>query len=66
MESKLEEFLDGRPISWLADKSGVHRNSISQYIHKDVIPKLDNAYKIANAFGKSVYEVWPDITHIKE
>jgi putative transcriptional regulator len=58
MENHLKEALDGRMIKWLADKTGINRNTISSYL-KGTVPSLDNAYKIADALGKSVYDIWP-------
>lgn len=58
MKCRLLEILDGRPISWLANKSGVHRNTITSYL-KGAAPQLDKAYKIAEALDKTVYDIWP-------
>jgi len=58
MECRLNEILDGRPIAWLANKSGVHRNTIASYL-KGTAPQLDKAYSIAAALNKSVYDIWP-------
>lgn len=59
MENKLIELLDGRPVTWLAEKSGVKRTTLNDYI-KGGTPRLDNAYAIARALSVTVYEVWPD------
>lgn len=58
MECRLTKILDGRPISWLAKKSGIHRNTISSYT-KGNAPQLDKAYQIASALDKTVYDIWP-------
>lgn len=58
MECRIREYLDGRPVSWLAEKSGVKRTTINNYI-KGGIPQLDKAYKIAEALGVTVYDIWP-------
>lgn len=60
MKNNLIELLDGRPVTWLAKKSGVPRTTINEYI-KGGIPKLDKAYAIARAFEVTVYEIWPDL-----
>lgn len=65
MENNILKLIGRDPITSLAEKSGVHRNSISAYV-KGAAPRLDNAYKIANALGVSVYEIWPDITQKEE
>ncbi|HET7657832.1 MAG TPA: helix-turn-helix transcriptional regulator [Bacillales bacterium] len=60
MENKILEFLDGRPITQLEERSGVHRNTIASYI-KGADPKLSKADRIAAALGKTIYEVWPGL-----
>jgi lambda repressor-like predicted transcriptional regulator len=60
MENKIELLLDGRPVTRLAKKTGLHRNTIYSYI-KGVPPSLENADLIAFAFGVSIYEVWPTL-----
>ena len=58
MECRIRELLDGRPVTWLADKSGVKRTTIQTYI-KGGIPQLDKAYALAKALNVSVYDIWP-------
>lgn len=60
MECKLGEILEveGRKITWLAEKSGVNRNTIHNYAN-GAAPSLDKAYEIARALGKTVYDIWP-------
>lgn len=58
MENNIKQLLDGRPVTWLANRSGVPRTTINTYI-KGGIPQLDRAYAIAKALGVTVYEVWP-------
>ncbi|WP_026174182.1 helix-turn-helix transcriptional regulator [Effusibacillus pohliae] len=60
MKNRIRELLDGRPVTWLAEKSGVKRTTIHTYI-KGGIPQLDKAYAIARVFGVSVYDIWPDL-----
>jgi lambda repressor-like predicted transcriptional regulator len=60
MENKINVLLDGRPVTWLAKRTGLHRNTIYSYL-KGVPPSLENADIIAFAFGESIYEVWPTL-----
>jgi plasmid maintenance system antidote protein VapI len=55
--NRIEELLDGRPITWLAEKSNVHRNTIHGII-KGAMPRLDVAHRLAKALDKSIYELW--------
>lgn len=59
VKCRLKEFLDGRPVTWLAKKSGVKRTTINNYINGGT-PQLDKAYAIAKALGVTVYDIWPD------
>lgn len=59
MDHKLHEAMDGRTKVWLAEKTGIHRNTLQSYFN-GTPPPLDNAYKIARAFDTTVYEIWPD------
>lgn len=62
VECKLKEILDDRGImiKWLAERSGVNRNTIHSYINGKT-PSLDKAYSIAKTLGLSVYDIWPQI-----
>jgi len=60
MENRIIELLDGRTIQWLAEKTGLHRNTLASYI-KGVIPSLENADIIACALRSSIYDVWPGL-----
>jgi plasmid maintenance system antidote protein VapI len=59
LDSKLKEVLGSNEILWLSEKTGIHRNTITSYINGSRLPRIDNAYKVASALGKSVYEIWP-------
>jgi DNA-binding XRE family transcriptional regulator len=61
VENKLEETLknQGRMKGWLAEKIGTNRNTITG-LCKGQEPHLSLAYKIANALGKEVTEIWPN------
>ncbi|WP_085521465.1 helix-turn-helix transcriptional regulator [Tuberibacillus sp. Marseille-P3662] len=60
MENNLNEFMDGRPKTWLADQTGIKRTTLNNYF-KGIPPRLDNAYIIADVFNKSVYDIWPHL-----
>ncbi|RDW16510.1 hypothetical protein CWR48_15805 [Oceanobacillus arenosus] len=59
MECRLNEILRPGDITRLADKTGIHRNTIRRYKDNERLPKIDHAYKIADFFGKTVYDIWP-------
>lgn len=59
MDCKLKCFVKQGDIALISDKTGIHRNSISRYINKNHLPRIDHAYKIASYYGKTVYEIWP-------
>lgn len=58
LENNLRAALDGRPLTWLAERTGINRNTLSSYL-KGTCPTLENAYNIADVLGKTVYEIWP-------
>lgn len=60
MENNLRKILDSRGIKygWLAERVEVRRNTITDLM-KGQTPHLDLAYKIADALGLSVYDIWP-------
>lgn len=60
VENKIKELRDGRPIQWIADRTGLHRNTISS-IEKGGTTYLETADIIAFAFGKTIYEVFPGL-----
>ncbi|MDQ0340801.1 lambda repressor-like predicted transcriptional regulator [Caldalkalibacillus uzonensis] len=64
MGTKIKELLNGRPITWLFKKTGIHRNTIKSYIDGK-IPTLKNADLIADAFGVTVYEVCPKLISVQ-
>lgn len=64
MENRILEFLGRRPITELANLSGVHRNTLTAYT-KGVDPKLTNADAIAKALDKTIYDVWPSLESLK-
>ncbi|WP_425712077.1 helix-turn-helix transcriptional regulator [Fictibacillus sp. Mic-4] len=45
-------------MTWLAQKTEINRNTLHSYI-RGTDPSLSNAYKIADALNKTVYEIWP-------
>lgn len=65
MDCKILYYLDGRPLTWLSDKTGIHRNTLSSYANNGVDPKLSNSYLITEAFNENreekltVYDIWP-------
>lgn len=62
MNNRIEEFRKEKGLmkGWIADQSGIHRNSLTAII-KGADPHLTIAGKIAKALGKTIYEVWPDL-----
>lgn len=62
MKSFLKDIIEERgiKITWLSEKSGVSRNTIHAYIHKDAIPALDKAYAIAKVLEMSVTDIWKE------
>ncbi len=60
MENRLKEILDDRGIKygWLADQVEISRNTVTELM-KGARPHLDLAYRIADALGLSVYDIWP-------
>jgi transcriptional regulator with XRE-family HTH domain len=67
MECKIYDFIGRNSLAWVAKISGVHRNTISNYVHNGVAPQLDKAYLIAGALSKelnkeiTVYDIWPPL-----
>lgn len=59
MECKLKYFLRPGDITRMAAETGIHRNSITRYKENERLPRIDHAYKIADYFNKSVYDIWP-------
>lgn len=59
MKNKLENILNekGIKITWLANKTELHRNSITRIID-GTVPSLENAFKISKALGLSIYDIW--------
>ena len=59
MICQLKEILEEKGIkqSWLADKVGIGNSHLSRIIH-GVLPRLDLAYKIAEALDLTVYDIW--------
>lgn len=43
----------------LAELTGLSRTTITMIANDNTIPKLDNAYLIAEALGVTVYDIWP-------
>jgi lambda repressor-like predicted transcriptional regulator len=60
VENNIKELLDGRPLSWLAKRTSINRNTLASY-RDGTIPMLANADVIAEAFGVTIYEVWPKL-----
>jgi DNA-binding XRE family transcriptional regulator len=59
MRCNLDKILRHGDIALLSDLTGIHRNVIRQYRDNEVLPRIDNAYKIASYFNKTVYDIWP-------
>lgn len=64
LENRILEFWGRKPLTELANVSGVHRNTLTAYA-KGVDPKLTNADAIAKALDKSVYDVWPTLKSMR-
>jgi putative transcriptional regulator len=60
LENRLKDILVRRGIKqvWLAEKAGVNRNTITNLVNGSE-PKLSLAYKVAEALGMTVYDIWP-------
>ena len=54
----LKEALDGRPVTWLSNRTGIPAQTLYRYIDGDRKPNVEDAMAIAHAFGKSVEEIW--------
>lgn len=63
MENNIEKLLDGRPLSRLAKKTEIHRNTLASY-RDGTAPTLPNADLIASALGVTIYDVWPLLSSI--
>lgn len=59
MRCKLDEILKPGDIARVAEKTNIHRNTITRYKNNERLPRIDHAYRIAEAVGRSVYEIWP-------
>jgi len=59
MKCKLNDLLRQGEIAIVSRKTGIHRNSITRYKQNERLPRIDDAYKIAAYFGKTVYDIWP-------
>jgi putative transcriptional regulator len=59
MKCNLRKILNVRGIkqSWLADKVGIGEAHMSR-IKNGLLPRLDLAYRIAEALGLTVYDIW--------
>lgn len=50
----------GITVSEIINKSGIGSTSFYDIMNNKQIPKLNTAYKIVNALGTTIYEVFPD------
>jgi DNA-binding XRE family transcriptional regulator len=62
MKNNIAEFRIAKDYTMrdLATRAGCALSQIHYLEHENGYPKLDLAYKIAYALGKTVYEVWPE------
>ncbi|HEX2913711.1 MAG TPA: helix-turn-helix transcriptional regulator [Chloroflexia bacterium] len=56
----------GRKLTWLAAQSGIHRNTISEYLHGEALPTPDNCRAIAAALDKNAGEFLKAARHTGE
>ena len=61
MENNLEKILEKKGIkkSWLVREMGVNKNTLTNWISGNTVPRLDQAYKIAKLLNTNIYDIWP-------
>ncbi len=52
---------EGRRQSWLAERIGKDQAEVSRYINRGMLPSEETRHAIAEALGREVAELWPDI-----
>ena len=52
---------EGRKQTWLAEATGIGRQRVNYIIH-GLLPDGDEARLIAEALGRDVAELWPDLS----
>ena len=55
----------GLTLDELADSSGLSKSYLWAAEQGTHSPTLNTAYALANVFGKTVYDIWPDATEIE-
>lgn len=52
---------EGRRQSWLARRIGKDQAEVSRYVSRGMLPDEATREAIADALGRSVDELWPDL-----
>ncbi|GAX91263.1 transcriptional regulator [Effusibacillus lacus] len=60
MKCRLKVILaeKGLKSKWLAEKAGIQNATLSRIINGKTIPTLDVAFRIAEALGMSIHDIW--------
>lgn len=52
---------EGRRQSWLAERIGKDQSDVSRYINRGMLPPEETRQAIADALGRELVELWPDL-----
>ncbi len=60
MDSKLKKMIEHRGLkkTFVAEKLGVSKQALNAWINGNSIPTLETAFKIAEFFDCTVYDIW--------